>query len=261
MRQMIVMLGLAAAGGCTAALADEPKQSNIDPKADELLRKMSNSLASTKELRFDADHTLEAVTKSGEKLQFVAKSRVSVQRPNKLRSDRIGAIADATLYYDGKTLTIFGKKLGMYASSPAPATLDAAIDFARDTLGLEAPAADLLYTDAYKGLMEDVVSGTYIGDEPIDDRKCHHLAFRERDTDWQIWIEDSPHALPCRYVITSRNITGAPEFSVSFSNWNLAPKLDPKEFVFDPPSNATKINFLPRNKEKKEQTASRRSKP
>lgn len=229
--------------------ADNAKQPSVDPKADAWLHKMSASLAALGSFQFEADHTLEAVEKTGEKLQFVARSRVAVKRPNKLRSDRIGPVADATLYYDGSAITIFGKRLRMYAASPAPPTIDGAIDFARDTLGLEAPAADLLYADPYTGLMEDVVSGTYVGNEPIGDRMCHHLAYRERGgTDWQIWIEDSARALPCRYVITSTDEPGAPEFSVSFSNWNLAPKLADADFAFKPPSGATQIEFLARSK-------------
>jgi hypothetical protein len=248
MREAIIWLAIAATG-CDAALADQPKQlrpkpADVDAKADRWLRALSASLGGTHAMRFDADHTLEVVTKDGEKLQFVARSRVSVQRPNKLRSDRVGAFANGALYYDGQTITIYGKRQDLYAQAAAPNTLDAAIDFARDSLGLEAPAADLLYADAYAGLMSDVASGRYIGNEPIGDRMCHHLAYRAGATDWQIWIEDSKRALPCRYTITSDDIAGEPEFSVEFSNWNVSPKLDAKEFEFTPPSSATKIDFL-----------------
>lgn len=241
------MLQRAVSSALTAFLLTSVARADaIDPKADALLKKMSASLAALQSFQFDAEHTLEVVEKSGEKLQFVARSRVSVQRPDKLRSDRLGAVADAALYYDGKTITIYGKRLNMYAAAPAPPELDQAIDFARERLELEAPAADLLYTDAYKGLIDDVQSAIYIGNEPIGDRMCHHLAFRAKGTDWQIWIEDTPRALPCRYVITSTDMTGAPEFTVAFTSWNLAPKLAPDVFAFKPPNGATKIDFLER---------------
>jgi hypothetical protein len=237
---------LVLASGCTAALADEAKKPKVDQKADDLLRKMSTTLAGTKAFQFDADHVLEVVTKDGERLQFLARSRVSLQRPDKLRSDRVGAVVDATLYYDGHNITIHGKRLNMYAQAVAPHNLDGAIDFARDTLGLEAPAEDVLYSDPYTGLMDDVTSGVYIGNEPIGDRNCHHLAFRAHDTDWQMWVEDSPKALPCRYVITSLDVPGVPEFTVAFSSWNLAPTFDAKHFEFTPPPGAKKIDFLTR---------------
>jgi hypothetical protein len=237
---------LATAGACDpSASAEATGKPAVDSKADDLLRKMSASLAGRAAFQFDTDHTLEAVTKKGQKLQFVARSRVALQRPDKLRSDRIGAFADAALYYDGATITIFGKRANLYATSPAPGNLDDAIDFAREKLDLEAPGADLLYADPYKGLMQDVVSGQYIGNEPMGNIMCHHLAYRARGgTDWQIWIEDSANALPCRYVITSTDEHGSPEFSVAFSNWNLQPQLTAEDFTFTPPPDATKIDFL-----------------
>src|SRR5690349_22803023 len=88
-----VIIGIVAGLVVMGSAAAETKK-NVEPKADELLRKMSKELADTKAFQYDADHVLEVVTKEGEKLQFVAKSRVMVQRPNKVRSDRLGAVAD-----------------------------------------------------------------------------------------------------------------------------------------------------------------------
>jgi hypothetical protein len=97
------------------------------------------------------------------------------------------------------------------------------------------------------------VSARYIGLEPIGDRMCHHLAYREKDTDWQIWVEDSAMALPCRYVITSTNVKGAPEFSVTLSDWNTSPKLEGIDFVFRPPHDAMQIEFWNQGNEKNEE--------
>ncbi len=243
-----IFLGAVVASGCTAAGAEPSTAAaaaaKVDPKADQLLRKMSASLASINSFQFDAEHALEVVTKTNQKLQFIAQSKVSVQRPNKFRSDRLGAIADLSFYYDGKQMTIFGKKTNMYASAPAPNTLDAAIDYARDKLGIDAPAADLLYSNAYAGLMETVESGTYLAEEPIGDRMCHHLAYHGQNTDWQIWIEDSPQALPCRYVITTTDSPEQPELAVAFSNWTLTPPTAATTIQFTPPPDATRIDFL-----------------
>jgi hypothetical protein len=217
----------------------------VEPQADALLKQMSNSLAQLNDFQFDADHVLEVVKTDGEVLQFVAKSRVAVARPNKVRSDRLGAIADVTLFYDGAQMTIFGNKNKMYAQVAAPATLDEAIDFGRDKLGVEAPAADMLYADVYTGLMADVTSGTYIGNEPLGNRMCHHLAYRSNQTDWQIWVEDSPRALPCRYVITSKKVKGEPQFEVSFDNWTIPSGKKPADFQFTAPAGSTKIDFVP----------------
>ena len=224
--------------------AAKNSQRKIDPKADALLRKMSADLAGMKNFSFDASHVLEVVTKQGEKLHDLAEATVRVQRPNKLRSERMGPLGGATLYYDGKNLTVYGKRNNLYATAPTPSTLDETIDFARESLSLDAPGADLLYSDPYKVLMEDAVSGRYMGMEPVGDRMCHHLAYRGHQTDWQLWIEDGPRALPCRFVITSKKQPGAPEYTVSTSNWREERSSPPDAFAFTPPPDAMKIEFV-----------------
>lgn len=247
-----IVCAVVVSHGCGSAYAQTAKP-NVDPKADALLRKMSATLGNTPEFQVDANHVLEVVTNDGQKLQFVAKSKVSVQRPNKLRSDRIGPVADLTVRYDGNHLSIFGNRTKLYAMTEALPTIEQTLDYARDTLGIEAPAADLIYKGAYEGMMEDVVSGRYVGLEPIGDRMCHHLAYRGNQTDWQIWIEDTDQALPCRYVITTKTLAGQPEFEVGLSNWKLDPKLAPDFFAFTPPKGATEIEFLSLAKAKEQQ--------
>lgn len=218
-------------------------QGAIDPKADALLRKMSIDLADMRNFRFEADHVMEVVTRQGEKIQSVAESTVWVQRPNKLRTDRMGPLGGAMVYYDGRSISVYGKSENLYATAKAPNTLDATIDFARDQLSIDAPGADLLYSNPYAVLMEDVVSGRYLGTEPVRDRMCHHLAYRGHETDWQLWIEDGPRALPCRFVIDSKQVTGSPEYTVALFNWKVEPAFPPETFAFAPPRDAGKIDF------------------
>jgi hypothetical protein len=166
-----------------------------------------------------------------------------VQRPNQLRVDRLGPAGGATVFYDGNTLSIYGKRDNLYATTKAPDSLDATIDFARDELSLDAPGADLLYSDPYTARTEDVVSGRYLGIDPVGTRMCHHLAFRGNETDWQLWIEDGPRPLPCRYVIVSKHVIRSPEYAITLSDWNLAPELTAALFTFRPPPDAGKIDF------------------
>jgi hypothetical protein len=243
---VIVATGLFAISIETVAdrAQSQDRSSRVDRRADRLLRRMSDYLAGLRSFEFTADHTTEVVTKDGQKLQFVATSDVAVQRPNRFRSHRRGEVADASLYYDGDSLTIHGKRLNFYAQAPAPPTLDRAIDFAREQLDMEAPAADMIYSEPYEILMEDVVSGRYVGTAEIDGRTCHHLAYRGREVDWQLWIADGDRPLPCRYVIVTKNVKAAPEFGVEFRRWNTRPELSAEAFEFRPPQGAKRIEFL-----------------
>jgi hypothetical protein len=213
-----------------------------------VLRRMSDYLGSLPTFKVDTEAVDEKVTTDRQKLQFVSDMRLAVQRPNKLRADRIGPVANIVFRYDGKNFSVYGNRTGYYAQAPAPPTLDAAIDAARVKYGIDAPAADLYLTHSYAELMKDVKSARYVGLEPINGVFCHHLAFRNADTDWEIWIQDGPQPLPRRYVITTKDVREQPQFSVAFSNWQPNASLDPQEFVFVPPPDAKPIPWLPPGK-------------
>src|SRR3972149_7121314 len=135
----------------------------IEPKADQILRKMSDYLANLKQFRVQTENTLEVVLISGQKVQFDNPVNVTIKRPNKLHADRKGDVYDQEFYYDGKTLTLYSKGINSYATVQAPPTLDETLDFATDALHIEAPGGDLIYSNAYNILTEDVISGFYVG--------------------------------------------------------------------------------------------------
>jgi hypothetical protein len=225
----------------------ESNKKKIDPKADRLLHEMSDRLAALSRFETVTHNTLEVVTKEGEKLEFDSDSRTNLERPNKLRSQRLGEVAQLYFYYDGKTITLYGAGLNYYAQTPAPPELDKAMDLAREKLGLEAPMADLLYTDVYQGLMQDVTEGDYVSEGTIEGSPCHHLAFRGKNVDWQIWI-DANTKLPRKYLLITKDAPGAPEYSVLVEKWILDP--GPVDFTFHPPPGAQQIEFLNASKDK-----------
>lgn len=229
--------------------------SGVSPEADEILRRMSNYLASLQAFSFDATHTTDVVLDSGQKLAMTANSKVKVRRPNKLRSDRQGEKFDLSFFYDGHTVTLYGRKANAYAQASAPANLDAMIDFARDKLDLDAPGADLLYKNPHSVLMEDVVAGMRVATAMLDGVRCHHLAYRGHQVDWQLWIEDGPRPLPHKYVITTKDVRSLPEYSVEMHNWNTSAAFSDDVFAFVPPSGARRIEFLEIAEERRKTSA------
>jgi hypothetical protein len=216
----------------------------VEPEADRLLRKMSEYLAGLERFSVQTESSLEVILRSGQKIQYESPTEALVQRPNKLYAVRKGDMVNQEFYYDGKTLTLYNPDQKYYATVPAPPTIDQAIDFARDSLDVYAPGGDLLYKDAYKVLMEDVVSGLYVGMSVVGGVKCHHLAFRGNEVDWQIWIEDGDKPLPKKFIITTKWMTGAPQFTVLIKDWDLSPKFSEDVFTFVPPKDAQRIDFI-----------------
>ncbi len=216
----------------------------IDPQAEKLLRRMSDYLASRQQFTVKAESTLEVVLTSGQKLQFSSPATASVWRPNRLRADRKGDIVNQEFYYDGKTLTLYNPKENLYAATAAPPTLDETLDFAREKLDVIAPGAELLYGNAAERMLKETTSGFVVGPSVVAGVKCTHLAFRGPEVDWQIWIEDGDKPLPRKFILTSKKVTGEPQFTVLVRSWDLTPKLTNREFTFVPPKGAKKIEFL-----------------
>lgn len=217
----------------------------MDPQAKELLQRSTSYLAAQDRFTVETESTIEAVLHSGQKIQFDHTVGLAIQRPNKLRAERRGDLVDQVFYYDGKSLALHNPGDNVFATLPAPETLEEMLDFARESLDIVAPAGDLIYRNAFDILMQDVESGFVVGRSVINGVPCVHLAFRKGETDWQIWIQEGSSPLPRRLVITSRDVTNAPQFTVEMKRWDLAPVLDDAVFAFDPPDGAQGIEFLP----------------
>jgi hypothetical protein len=158
-------------------------------------------------------------------------------------SRRTGGYSDVEIVSDGKTATLYGKNINGYVQIDAPGSVDQLTDRLRNQFGMEIPGADLLSSHAYEVLMSDVISGAHIGRGVVDGVECQHLAFRGRDTDWQIWIQLGDRPLPRKYVITSKAVAGAPEYTVVIRDWKTDVQPSADAFVFTPPTGARKLDF------------------
>ena len=219
------------------------QSAGVDPKAVAILKRSTDYLAGLKQFSVDTQISIEAVLTSGQKLMFDNAATATVQRPNKAVARRKGDLVNQVFYYDGKTLSLNSPDQKVYATVAAPGTLEEMLDFARGSLDIVAPAGDLLYKNAFELLTQDVKSGFVVGKGVVDGARCDHLAFRNQDVDWQIWIQEGPNPLPRKYVITSTQVAGAPQF-VTVMKWNTAPVVTSGTFAFAPPKGASKIDFL-----------------
>ena len=217
----------------------------VEPKADATLRAMTTYMAGLKQFSATTENTIEAVTADGQKIQFVSPATLTFQRPDKLVARRRGDVADQAFFYDGKTLTLYDPGTAHYSTVPAPDNIDAMLEFAQSKLDVTAPGSDLFDTRAYDKLMQDVKAGTYIGLEVVAGQRCHHLAYKGAEVDWQLWVREGKRPLPCRYVITSKKIAGAPQFTVQILTADTNPKTPAAMFRFVPPAGAKAVEFLP----------------
>jgi hypothetical protein len=69
--------------------------------------------------------------------------------------------------YDGKTFTVYGKKVKYYASAPAPATIGALMDAVNERFDVSLPLAELFIWGTDKAPVQDITSALYVGPATI----------------------------------------------------------------------------------------------
>ena len=212
--------------------------------ATKILKAMADYVASQKTISATFDSDIEVVTNDLQKIQFASSGQILLSRPDKLRAHRVGGYADVELVFDGKALSVFGKNVNAYAQTDAAGSLDQLVDRLRNQFGVAIPGADLLLSGAYDEMMQSVVDAKHIGLGVIDGVECEHLAFRnDNDVDWQLWVEVGNRPIPRKYVITSKTMTGAPQYTLRIKEWKTDAQVPADAFAFKPPADAKKVDF------------------
>lgn len=234
----------AAVAAALAASLATALPAHADAAADikALVKSMSDYLAAQKSISFDVQSTLEVVTTDGQRLGLASTGAVALSRPDKIRFERKGGFADVEAVFDGKTLSLLGKNLNLYAQTPMPGTIDNLIDQLRDKYGRPLPAADLLMSDSYTQLMTDAKDVSYLGPGVILGQMCDHVAVRSIEVDFQLWIAQGDKPYPCRYTITSRGVPGEPQYTVDIWNWKAGTEPGTASFTFTPPAGAQSVD-------------------
>ena len=229
----------------TAATEIRAQAPAVDPAALQILQRMTDYLGSLEKFSLHTQNTLEDILDSGHRVDFDVSAEVIISRPNKLHAARRGELIDQVFYYDGKTLTLYNPSDKVYATEPAPGTIEEMLDFVRESLGLIIPAADLVYRNAFSLLKQDVTLAVVVGKSFIGGVKCDHLLFSRPGVDFQVWIADSGPPLPYKYVVTDTGSPSLLSISTVMSDWNVKPSVTDTRFTFVPPKEAKLISFMP----------------
>jgi hypothetical protein len=228
--------------GTSCGIAQQ-QQSEIAPRAREVLAGACKYLAETPFFGISAEVWREHVIDSGQKLQFTRVVDLEVKRPDRLHVAIQSPRVDQQFWYNGNSLTILDGKRNLYSSTSMPANLDAMLDAAHDQFGIDLPLIDLAISDPYSNALARVQKGVYLGVSQAMGFPCHHLAFTQDNIDWQVWIQDGPQPLIRKFVITHKNEPGEPEFTALVRSWDLIDRISDSDFVFSPPRGATKIEM------------------
>ncbi|HEX3905059.1 MAG TPA: DUF2092 domain-containing protein [Polyangia bacterium] len=214
----------------------------VDPDAIAALQKMGAFLREQQKFSVRASVTTDDLLSSGQKVQFGGTVEMMVRRPDRLRMNVRGDRRDEQIYYDGKTFTLFGERVGYYATFQAPSTLAELKEVTEKRYGIDLPLADLFYWGTEHDGTADITAATHVGVASVEGTACDHYAFRQKDVDWELWIEQGPHPLPRKMVITTTSERSRPQHGMVLT-WDLSPQLGDQLFTFAPPPEAHKIDF------------------
>jgi hypothetical protein len=237
-------LGAAALAICLSGCAEQARsRMDIDPRADDALRRMSAAIGGAKSFSFRAVATMDEPVDTGQLAEFTRENRIVVRRPDRIRAEAHQGDDALFLWYAGRTLTVHDKASNTYAALQVPGRIDAMLDDVAAKHGLTLPLADLLFSDPYKTLTADAHMGRYVGLAELGGVKCHHLLFTQELIDWQIWIDAGKESVPRKFVIDYKNLPGRPEFSAVLSDWNLTAPTGDEQFKSAVPKDARKVEL------------------
>ena len=184
----------------------------VDPAAVQTLKRMTDFLDGLQKFSMNTQSIVEEMRFSGHRVDYDLSAIATVRRPNKLRAVRTGELMNESLFYDGKTLTLYKPSEKVYATDKAPDTIEKMITFAREEVGILFPAADLL--------------------------------FSRPEVDFQVWVSEGKQPWPRKYVVTETATPSMLSMTTFLSNWNIAPAVDDALFKFVPPKGTQATTFL-----------------
>ena len=259
---LVLMLGLGlAAMGAGTALAETAEaeikaaeeeselEPIIGPRAELVLKAMSDYMKSVKQFSFRGNISFDEVLPSGHKIQYSADVRAAIRRPDRVYAEKEGDEGNRRFWYNGKKATLVDGELRVYATvDDVPGELGALMDHLMEKYDFSPPLADLVYPDLYEALIDNVQFGIYVGLHDVEGIRCHHLAFVEKYIDWQIWVEDGMQMVPRKIVITYKAQLESPQYAVILSDWDMNARFS--DILFDVEmaalANLDKIQFLTR---------------
>jgi hypothetical protein len=234
----VVAAFLLLCGGLAGA---DPATPAAPTGAKAILKSASDWLGTQKSIELSFDSDIEIITPELEKIQFTNSGTMVLVRPDKFRAHRFGGYADVELFFDGKTASVLGKNLNAYAQLDLPGDVDQMIAAMRAGHGVAMPAGDFLMSRSYDVLVAGVREAKHMGPGVIDGVACEHLAFRNGETDWQVWVEKGARPMLRKIVITSKTVAAAPQYTVRIKTWKTDVTPAAGTFTFVPPAGAKKL--------------------
>jgi len=230
---------------------DDQLEHGIDPKAEEILRRVAAPLRNAQRIQVDVATALHFDIK-GESKDELTRHSLTMERPAKIAM-RLLEGSGVTVVSDGRTMYVYFAVDRRYIETTAPGSLDQLLA----QTSLTPSDSHLLFTlqfladDPYAALTEGLIRVKYVGVDKRSGVELHHLFFRAPNMTWNMWIEPGdppivrrvvPHIPALLYQIRQQARTAEATFDmeITFDNWKLDEPVPADTFTFSPPPGAVK---------------------
>ena len=217
----------------------------IDPKVTAILRAACNTLSAVQTMEFTAVDTYERAARNGQPLYYSVLSRVTLQRPDKLRIIKLGDGIPDEFYYDGKTVAAFVPSTDLVAVADAPPTIDKMLDAIWDIAAIYFPFADVMVSEPCAVFDKNLISSFYVGQSVVvGGTKTDIVAVAGEGVQAELWIGAADH-LPRMIRVVYTNEPAHAHYQTEYSDWKLNGAVDGSAFRSDKVSTAKHIKFAP----------------
>jgi hypothetical protein len=100
------------------------------------------------------------------------------------------------------------------------------------------------FDDARRDLVDrrEAVEFDFLRPVSVNGVECEHLAFRNDDTDWQIWVQVGPNPIPCKFVITSKAMASGPQYTLLITDWKSDATIPSDAFTYNTRARAARAS-------------------
>jgi hypothetical protein len=245
---VIRALPLIFALSCSLLAPAAGRTDEIDAQTKETVTKVGALYKDAKSLHADLAFHVTVEMEGEKKRELRAQGTVDLQRPLSfaLHTSVVNeADMGLDVVSDGRSLIIHSRRQKKFMERQPGAMSQ----IGRSLLPLGGPTSGMLFQnvladDPADTLFENVTEARYMGDEKIGDLDVHHLAFKQPNLDWELWVATTGPPFVLKTRSRTRVQGGRVTTVETYTNWQLNPALDKNPFQFKPPADAVKVDRL-----------------
>jgi hypothetical protein len=221
-------------------LANAVSAQESDPR--ELLKRMGAAVASLDSYVISGDAYVDARLDAGLIIEHASQATLSVRKPDTVRITNTTSEDMKELFFSSGLLTFYTQSKNFYGQTEIPEGAGAALDYATDELGLDAPMIDFVTGKVAERLLAGATDVEHLGTSLIRGHIYEHVVIRTLETDVQLWIAAEGLPLPGKMALSAKWDGGSPR-TVVFMDWDTDPNIPSGSLKFEVPDGAIKISF------------------